>query len=39
MIKEFFANYRLHTSDVTFDYGATTRAACWSMTGAPSLGR
>ena len=38
MIKEFFANYRLHTSDVTFDYGKNDvnthvgRAEAWKVT-------
>ncbi|WP_270934521.1 glucose-1-phosphate cytidylyltransferase [Falsiroseomonas oryzae] len=38
MIKEFFANYRLHTSDVTFDYGRNDvsthagRAEAWKVT-------
>src|SRR4028118_1144638 len=27
MIKEFFANYRLHTSDVTFDYSRDSEGA------------
>ncbi len=31
MIKEYFANYFLHTSDVTFDIGAATR---WRSTRA-----
>jgi glucose-1-phosphate cytidylyltransferase len=38
MIKEFFANYRLHMSDVTFDYGRNDvsthvgRAEAWKVT-------
>lgn len=38
MIKEFFANYRLHMSDVTFDYGRNDisthigRAEAWRVT-------
>ncbi|WP_135466156.1 glucose-1-phosphate cytidylyltransferase [Crenalkalicoccus roseus] len=38
MIKEFFANYRLHTSDVTFDYSRNEmlthdrRAESWKVT-------
>ncbi len=38
MIKEYFANYRLHMSDVTFDYGGNDmsthagRAEAWKVT-------